>query len=115
MTEMQRFLPEGPSSGGLRLPPSSSSRPSTRCTDARHLRRAGGGRALPVSRPGRTTLIPAITVPVSLISAFIGAWYLGFSINLITLLALILAIGLVVDDAIVVVENIHHHLQRANP
>jgi HAE1 family hydrophobic/amphiphilic exporter-1 len=60
----------------------------------------------------RTTLIPAITVPVSLISAFIGAWYLGFSINLITLLALILAIGLVVDDAIVVVENIHHHLQH---
>ncbi|WP_314926278.1 efflux RND transporter permease subunit [Aeromonas piscicola] len=64
---------------------------------------------------GRTTLIPAITVPVSLISAFIGAWYLGFSINLITLLALILAIGLVVDDAIVVVENIHHHLQRGEP
>ena len=55
---------------------------------------------------GRTTLIPAITVPVSLISAFIGAWYFGFSINLITLLALILAIGLVVDDAIVVVENV---------
>ena len=64
---------------------------------------------------GRTTLIPAITVPVSLISAFIGAWYLGFSINLITLLALILAIGLVVDDAIVVVENIHHHLQWGEP
>ncbi|MGX5835795.1 efflux RND transporter permease subunit [Aeromonas piscicola] len=64
---------------------------------------------------GRTTLIPAITVPVSLISAFIGAWYLGFSINLITLLALILAIGLVVDDAIVVVENIYHHLQRGEP
>ncbi|MGL4504397.1 MAG: efflux RND transporter permease subunit, partial [Aeromonas sobria] len=63
----------------------------------------------------RTTLIPAITVPVSLISAFIGAWYFGFSINLITLLALILAIGLVVDDAIVVVENIHHHLQRGEP
>ncbi|MFR9721333.1 efflux RND transporter permease subunit [Aeromonas diversa] len=64
---------------------------------------------------GRTTLIPAVTVPVSLISAFIGAWYLGFSINLVTLLALILAIGLVVDDAIVVVENIHHHLQRGEP
>ncbi|MDO2946905.1 efflux RND transporter permease subunit [Aeromonas simiae] len=64
---------------------------------------------------GRTTLIPAITVPVSLISAFIGAWYLGFSINLITLLALILAIGLVVDDAIVVVENIHHHLMQGQP
>lgn len=60
----------------------------------------------------RATLIPAVTVPVSLIAACIGAWYFGFSINLITLLALILAIGLVVDDAIVVVENIHHHLQQ---
>ena len=59
----------------------------------------------------RATLIPAITVPVSLVAACIGAWYLGFSINMLTLLALILAIGLVVDDAIVVVENIHHHLQ----
>lgn len=59
----------------------------------------------------RATLIPAVTVPVSLIAACIGAWYFGFSINLITLLALILAIGLVVDDAIVVVENIHHHLR----
>ncbi len=60
----------------------------------------------------RATLIPAITVPVSLISSFIAAYYLGFSINLITLMALILSIGLVVDDAIVVVENIFHHLQR---
>ena len=59
----------------------------------------------------RATLIPAVTVPVSLVAACIGAWYLGFSINMLTLLALILAIGLVVDDAIVVVENIHHHLQ----
>ena len=63
----------------------------------------------------RSTLIPALTVPVSLIAACIGAWYLGFSINLITLLALILAIGLVVDDSIVVVENIHHHLQQGRP
>lgn len=60
----------------------------------------------------RATIIPAITVPVSLISAFIAAYYFGFSINLITLMALILAIGLVVDDAIVVVENIFHHLER---
>jgi multidrug efflux pump subunit AcrB len=60
----------------------------------------------------RATLIPAITVPVSLISSFIAAQYFGFSINLITLMALILAIGLVVDDAIVVVENIFHHLER---
>ncbi|MEH6451810.1 MAG: multidrug efflux RND transporter permease subunit [Psychromonas sp.] len=59
----------------------------------------------------RATLIPAITVPVSLISSFIAAYYFGFSINLITLMALILAIGLVVDDAIVVVENIFHHIE----
>jgi len=63
----------------------------------------------------RATLIPAITVPVSLISSFIAAQYFGFSINLITLMALILAIGLVVDDAIVVVENIFHHLERGEP
>ncbi|MGO4999111.1 efflux RND transporter permease subunit [Oceanisphaera sp. W20_SRM_FM3] len=60
----------------------------------------------------RATLIPAITVPVSLISAFIAAYALGYSVNLITLMALIMAIGLVVDDAIVVLENIYHHLER---
>ncbi len=60
----------------------------------------------------RATLIPAVTVPVSLISAFIAANMLGYSINLLTLMALILAIGLVVDDAIVVVENIFHHIER---
>lgn len=60
----------------------------------------------------RATIIPAITVPVSLISSFIAAYYFGFSINLITLMALILSIGLVVDDAIVVVENIFHHLEQ---
>jgi hypothetical protein len=63
----------------------------------------------------RATLIPAVTVPISLIAACIGAWYFGFSINMLTLLALILAIGLVVDDAIVVVENIHHHLEQGRP
>ncbi|MCG7499880.1 multidrug efflux RND transporter permease subunit [Vibrio sp. Of7-15] len=60
----------------------------------------------------RATLIPAVTVPVSLISAFMAAYYFGFSINLITLMALILSIGLVVDDAIVVVENIFHHIEK---
>ncbi len=60
----------------------------------------------------RATLIPAVTVPVSLISAFIAAYAFGFSINILTLMALILSIGLVVDDAIVVVENIFHHLEN---
>lgn len=62
----------------------------------------------------RATLIPAVTVPVSLISAFIAAYTLGYSINLLTLMALILAIGLVVDDAIVVVENIFHHIEKGD-
>lgn len=63
-------------------------------------------------RSGRATLIPLVTIPVSLIGAF-GLMYLfGFSINTLTLLAMVLAIGLVVDDAIVVLENIHRHVER---
>lgn len=54
----------------------------------------------------RATLVPAVTVPVSIISTFIVLYFMGFSVNLLTLLALVLAIGLVVDDAIVVLENI---------
>src|SRR6202008_3187424 len=53
----------------------------------------------------RAALIPAVTVPVCVIAAFIALWAFGFSINLLTLLALVLSIGLVVDDAIVVLEN----------
>lgn len=63
----------------------------------------------------RATIIPAITVPVSLISAFIVMYALGFSINLLTLLALVLAIGLVVDDAIVVLENISRRIELGEP
>lgn len=58
----------------------------------------------------RAMLVPAVTVPVSLVAAFIVLYVLGFSINLLTLLALVLAIGLVVDDAIVVLENIHRRM-----
>lgn len=54
----------------------------------------------------RTTLIPAVTMPVALIGTIAAIWALGFSINLLTLLALVLATGLIVDDAIVVLENI---------
>ncbi len=59
----------------------------------------------------RATLIPAVTVPVCLISSFILIAALGYSVNLLTLLALVLAIGLVVDDAIVVLENIHRRIE----
>lgn len=63
----------------------------------------------------RATIIPAITVPVSLVAAFIVMYMLGFSINLLTLLALVLAIGLVVDDSIVVLENIYRRIELGEP
>lgn len=59
----------------------------------------------------RATLIPAITIPVSVIGTFIVIGALGYSINVLTLLALILAIGLVVDDAIVVLENVQRRIE----
>lgn len=59
----------------------------------------------------RATIIPAITVPISIIATFIVLYALGFSINLLTLLAMVLAIGLVVDDAIVVLENISRRMK----
>ena len=55
----------------------------------------------------RATLIPSAAIPAALIGAVAGLWLFGFSINLLTLLALVLATGLIVDDAIVVLENIH--------
>lgn len=58
----------------------------------------------------RATLIPLLAVPVSLIGTFITFTYLGFTINTLTLFAMVLAIGLVVDDAIVVIENVEHHM-----
>ncbi len=58
----------------------------------------------------RTTLIPAVTVPIALIGTFAALAVMGFTINLLTLLALVLAIGLIVDDAIVVLENIHRRM-----
>lgn len=66
-------------------------------------------------RSVRATLIPAIAIPVSVTSAFIVLGALGFSINILTLLALVLSIGLVVDDAIVVLENIHRRIEEGEP
>jgi hydrophobe/amphiphile efflux-1 (HAE1) family protein len=60
----------------------------------------------------RSTLVPIVTIPLSLIGVLAMLLALGYSINLMTLLALVLAIGLVVDDAIVVVENIHRHIEH---
>lgn len=59
----------------------------------------------------RTSLIPAVAIPISLIGGVFLMWAFGFTLNLLTLLAIVLAVGLVVDDAIVVVENVERHLQ----
>lgn len=60
----------------------------------------------------RSVLIPAVTVPLSMIGACFLMLLMGFSINLLTLLAMVLAIGMVVDDAIIVLENIHRHIEE---
>lgn len=60
----------------------------------------------------RSVVIPVITIPLSMIGVLFFMQMMGYSINLLTLLAMVLAIGLVVDDAIVVVENIHRHIEE---
>lgn len=63
----------------------------------------------------RSTIIPIVTIPLSLVGVMTVLFALGYSLNLLTLLALVLAIGLVVDDAIVVVENIYRHMEDGMP
>jgi multidrug efflux pump len=60
----------------------------------------------------RSSFIPAVTVPLSLVGALFLMLMLGFTINLLTLLAMVLAIGMVVDDAIIVLENVHRHIEE---
>ncbi|HET9887636.1 MAG TPA: efflux RND transporter permease subunit, partial [bacterium] len=59
----------------------------------------------------RATLIPAVAIPVSIVGTFAVCYFMGFTINILTLLALVLAIGLVVDDAIVMLENVFRHME----
>src|SRR5688572_10144986 len=63
----------------------------------------------------RATLVPAVTVPLCMLASFAVLWLFGFSINLLTLLAIVLSIGIVVDDAIVVLENVHHRIEEGEP
>ena len=63
----------------------------------------------------RATIIPAVTIPVSVIAAFMALQALGYSLNVLTLLGIVLAIGLVVDDSIVVLENIHRRAELNEP
>ena len=66
-------------------------------------------------RSWRATLIPLVTIPVSLVGAFALMYAFGFTINTLTLLSMVLAIGLVVDDAIVMLENIYRHVEEGMP
>ena len=66
-------------------------------------------------RDWRVTLVPCIVIPVSLIGSFFIMYLLGFSINVLTMLAIVLAVGLVVDDAIVMTENIYIRIERGMP
>jgi multidrug efflux pump len=66
-------------------------------------------------RSVRATIIPAVAIPVSLAASFMVLAALGYSINVLTLLAYVLAVGLVVDDAIVVLENIHRRIEQGEP
>lgn len=60
----------------------------------------------------RSTIIPVVAVPVSIVGTFAALHFLGYSVNILTMLALVLSIGIVVDDAIVVLENIHRHIEE---
>lgn len=62
----------------------------------------------------RAVLVPATTVPVTIIGAFAAMAALGFTVNMLTLFGLVLAIGIVVDDAIVIVENAAHHIEKGD-
>ena len=66
-------------------------------------------------RDGRATLVPAITVPVSLVGSFAGMYLLGYSLNNLSLMALTIASGFVVDDVVVVVENVIRHIEAGTP
>ena len=60
----------------------------------------------------RAMLVPATTVPVTIVGAFAAMWALGFGVNFSTLFAIVLAIGIVVDDAIIVVEGAAHNIEQ---
>jgi multidrug efflux pump len=63
----------------------------------------------------RALLIPVVCIPLSLLGSLVALWQFGYSVNLITLLAMVLSIGMVVDDAIVVLENIHRRVEQGEP
>ena len=66
-------------------------------------------------RSVRSTLIPALAIPVSIVATFSVLHFMGYSVNILTMLAFVLAIGVVVDDAIVVLENIYRHIEEGTP
>ena len=83
--------------------------------DADHRRLPGDGRVFLFLRSGRATIIPAVAVPVSIIGTFGMMYLLGYSLDNLSLMALTVATGFVVDDAIVVLENISRHMEEGIP
>src|SRR5512145_3326101 len=71
-----------------------------------------GGMFWYFAKKSRPTLIAAVAIPSSLIATFAAMQYMGFTLNVITLLALTLAVGIVIDDAVVVLENIFRHMEE---
>ncbi len=63
----------------------------------------------------RSVIVPLVAMPISLVGACIAAYLMGFSLNLLTILAIVLSVGLVVDDAIVMVENVERHIREGKP
>ena len=90
-----------------------SARRSSRCSrrSARRRRSSSSSSSFSSVRSARSS-VPIVTIPLSLVGVCFLMWAIGYSLNTLTLLAMVLAIGLVVDDAIVVVENIHRHLEE---
>ena len=113
LPRLNEELPEGPRSRSASIRPCSSTAPSRMCS--RPSSRRSGLVLLIILlflHSFRAALIPIVTIPVSLIATFAIMYATGLTVNTLTLLAMVLAIGLVVDDAIVVLENIYRHIEE---
>lgn len=113
---MERIKPKLPAGMDLSIPFDTTKFVDAAITEVYYTLAEAGGLVLIVIlvflQSGRALLVPATTVPVTIIGAFAFMPFLGFSVNLLTLFGLVLAIGIVVDDAIVIVENAMHHIEK---
>src|SRR5262249_13693362 len=113
---MERIKPKLPQGVDVAIPFDTTKFVDAAITEVYYTLAEAGGLVLIVIlvflQSWRALLVPATTVPVTIIGAFAFMPFLGFSVNLLTLFGVVLAIGIVVDDAIVIVENAMHHIER---